>query len=252
MMPFKNGRSPSHHSRVGTKDRLVAIHPIESDNQGLNAFGVESFVFHRTPCCFALRVNNLLLLNASADFLLAARCGFPFPRALQLLVDGPNAGQLWARDLDCTRRIKRPVLRMRLHKASVLLFQPIMQRTEDPSAGNGFVGHFAAFDSFLAEHTLPPYLSGQGVLIREYPDRIECIKNMKQEIEFDSITGHESQPMYSLIAQVYELQNYIQALYAPVASEPQQLASYLAGAKVFRKWNTRVSNYLRRQALAHA
>jgi hypothetical protein len=127
-----------------------------------------------------------------------------------------------------------------------------MQRTVDPAVGDGFFGHFATFDSFLAEHTLPPYLSGQGVLIREYPERIECIKDLKQEIVFDSISGHECQPMYSLAAQVYELQNYIQALYEPAASESGRLAQYRADAKIFRNWNTRVSNYLRKQTVARS
>lgn len=237
-------------ARIGTKDRMLAVYPMETENTGLNAFGVESFVFHRAPSCFALRVNNLLLVNASADFLAAGRCGFPFPRTMQLLLDGPDAGMLALNNFDTRRRIRRPVLRIKLHKPSVLLFQPIMMRTADPSQGNGFVGNFADFDSFLAEHTLPPYLSGRGVLIREYPHRAECISDMEQAIEFDSVSGHECQPMYALVAQVYELQNYIQSLYKPVASEASRLEAYLAASKLFSRWNTRAGNYLRKQAVS--
>jgi hypothetical protein len=245
---------PSFHitSRIGTKDRLIAVHPIDTNNQGLNAFGVESFVFHRTPSCFALRINDLLLLNASADFLFAARCGFPFPRTRQLLIDGPNAGMLRLDDFTCTHRMKRPVLRIKLHKPSVLLFQPIMQRATDSSLGNELVGQPTMFDSFLAEHTIPPYLSGKGILIREYPNRLESVKDLNQEISFDTVTGFECQPMSSLVAQVYDLQNYIQDLYEPVAMESTQLVRYREKAKIFRKWNIRVSNYLRNQSAARA
>ena len=243
------GIQPAFHisSRIGTKDRLVAVHPLETENRGLNAFGVESFVFQRTPSCFALRVNNLLLINASSDFLFAARVGFPFPRVREQLIDGPNAGMLYLQDFACTRRIKRPLLRMKLHKPSVLLFQPIMQRSLDPSMGKEFVGNFAIFDSFLAEHTLPPYLSGRGILFREYPDRIECVKDMEQEIVFDSITGHECQTSYALVAQVYELQNYIDRLSEPRATNSTRLTRHRERVKLFRNWNTRVSNYMRKQ-----
>lgn len=243
---------PSFHinSRIGTKDRLVAVYPINTDNQGLNAFGVESFVFHRTPSCFALRINNLLLLNASADFLFAARCGFPFPRVRKLHLDGPDVGLLQLRDFECARFIKRPLLRMRICKPSVLLFQPIMQRSIEPALGNEFVGNYATFDSFLAEHTFPPYLSGKGILFREFPDRHEYINNTNQDIAFDTISGIESQPMYSLVAQVYEIQNFIQDLSEPVALEPKLIASYRKKIKIYRNWNTRVSNYLRSQTIA--
>ncbi|MCA3081212.1 MAG: hypothetical protein ING69_01005 [Rhodocyclaceae bacterium] len=242
------GIEPSFHiaSRIGTKDRLLAVYPIESDKKGLNAFGVESFVFNMTPSCFALRVNNLLLLNASSDFLLAARCGFPFPRLLELLLDGPANGQLLAGDFGFARRIKRPILRMQIHKPSVLLFQPIVQQTADATKLYDLTG-IDSSDSFLAEHTLPPYPSGKGILFREYSDRVDCIKDLEEKICFDSIKGHECKPLSSLVAQVYDLQNYIQSRYEPTAVEPLRLEEYRRYTKLYRSWNTRVSKYLRRQ-----
>jgi len=81
-------------------------------------------------------------------------------------------------------------------------------------------------------------------LLREYPDRIECIKDLEHEIPFDSITNHECQPMYSLVAQVYELQNYIDGHYEPVASDYARIVQHRKYSKLYRGWNTRVSNYL--------
>lgn len=234
------------NTRLGTKDRFVAFYPIETDTPGLNAFGVESFLFHSAPSCFALRINNVLLLNGSADFLFAARCGFPFPRIRRLLTDGPNAGLLQLEEFDCRRRTKHPILRQKLHKPSVFLFQPIMQRSADSSTQ--FLGDSSTFDSFLAEHTLPPYLSGKGILFRQYSDRVEPISDIDQEIALDSVVGRECQPMYALMAQVYELQNTIRDLYGPLAADRQQLSAYEEETKLFKKWNTRVSNYLRNEA----
>lgn len=151
----------------------MALYPMDTNNVGLNAYGVESLLFHRTPSCFGLRVNNLLMLNASADFLVAGRCGFPHPRGRHLLIDGAAVGALLLADFATTRRIKHPLLRRTIHKPSVHLYQPIMQRAE-PAGGMGFLGDSSTLDSFLAEHTIGPYLSGKGVLFRQYIDRVEA------------------------------------------------------------------------------
>ena len=57
--------NPNFHikSRISKKDRMIAIYPIDSKDTGLNAFGVESLIFHSQPSCFALRINNILILN---------------------------------------------------------------------------------------------------------------------------------------------------------------------------------------------
>jgi hypothetical protein len=61
---------PSFHinSRVGSKDRMLAIYLMQTNNVGLNAFGAETLIFHRTPSCFALNVNNVVILNMSCDY----------------------------------------------------------------------------------------------------------------------------------------------------------------------------------------
>ena len=77
-------------SRISQKDRMIAIYPIEGDGVGLNALGTESLVFHSQPSCMGLRINNILIINMSSDFLFSARCGFPFPRSRFTRLDGEN------------------------------------------------------------------------------------------------------------------------------------------------------------------
>jgi hypothetical protein len=235
---------PTFHidARIGKKDRWVAVYPVDSGHRGLNAHGVESLLFHRAPSCFSLRVNDLTILNASADFLLAGRCGFPFPKTRTLMLDGAHAGALLLSDFEVTRRIKHPIIRPALHKPSVLLCQPIMQR---PADGGEFVGVPAGFDSFFAEHTLPPYLSGKGVLFRQHVDGAEVISDMDQPIDFDSIAGRECRTRAELVAQVYEVQCRLQEALPASAESAEVLRDYRKGMKMLYGLNKRVSKYLR-------
>jgi len=241
---------PTFHidTRLGTKDRWIAVYPVDSEYRGLNAHGVESLLFHRAPSCFGLRVNDLTILNASADFLFAGRCGFPFPKRRTLLLDGANAGGLLLSEFEVTRRIKHPIIRPALHKPSVLLCQPIMQRAAGTAGGTEFLGNPSVLDSFLAQHTLPPYLSGKGVLFRQHADRVEVISDMEQPIEFDSIEGGESRTRYELVAQVYETQCRIQEQLEVSAASREVLKNYRKQMKLLYGLNKRVGRYLRAEA----
>ena len=81
---------PNFHvkDRIGRKDRYLAVHAIETDELGLNAFGVESIVFHNAPICFGLKANSILLINISADFIFSERAGFPFPTRREFVSEG--------------------------------------------------------------------------------------------------------------------------------------------------------------------
>jgi hypothetical protein len=242
-------------SRVGTKDRLVALYPLTGNPQGLNAVGVESFVFHRTPSCFGLRINNLLILNMSADYLFSGRCGFPFPKTRELMLDGEHTGKIILSDFETARRVRHPIMKKRLHKPSVLLFQPIMQARNEirpitqadfpPPKESGFLREFSSFDSFLAEHTIPPYPSGKGILFRQYSDSVEAVGDMSQTMEFDSVIGRECKSTYELFAQVYEFQNFVQNLFKAAAESGELKRNYLNAVKMATRENSKVSRKLR-------
>jgi len=73
-------------SRLGLKDRMVAVYAIGDHQIGLNTWGSETPLFQFKPSVFALRVNNTLFLNASWDWMCASRCGYPFPRKRKILL----------------------------------------------------------------------------------------------------------------------------------------------------------------------
>jgi hypothetical protein len=122
-----------------------------------------------------------------------------------------------------------------------------MQRPMGGAEGD-FLGNPSVFDSFLAEHTLPPYLSGKGVLFRQCVEQVHVISDMDQPIEFDAIEGRESRTRGELVAQAYEMQCRIQDQLEPFAESAEVLRRYRKDMKIMSDLNKRVSRYLREEA----
>ncbi|MBA4143636.1 MAG: hypothetical protein H0X43_11700 [Nitrosospira sp.] len=116
---------PKFHinSRIGQKDRMIAVYTIDTALKGLNTFGAETLGFQLQPSCFLLKINNICLLNMSWDFMCAARCGFPFPKTTFI----NNDALLECSDYKINHKVKHPVIRRRLIKPAVHLYQPIIQ-----------------------------------------------------------------------------------------------------------------------------
>ncbi|MBF0674657.1 hypothetical protein [Pseudomonas sp.] len=236
---------PSFHikTRICQKDRMVAIYPIAGDGVGLNAFGVESLIYHSQPSCFALRINDLLIFNMSTDYLFSARCGFPFPKSRYIALDGDNPYLMHMSDFQITRRVKHPLVRWKIAKPSIHLYQPIMNGSSDERFQSGFLGDYNSFDSYLARHTMPPYPSGKGILYFQHQDRVEPIIDINQPIEFESINGCESRPMHELVKQVYKFQIYLFEIGEFTAKNRELLISQLRRKKALIKWNKNVISY---------
>lgn len=235
------GLNPSFHieNRVRTKDRLVAVYPLEGSAIGLNALGVETLAFHRAPSTFGLRINDILLINCSSDYIFSGRCGFPYPKKMQLFLDGKNQGMMHVSEFRITRKRKSPLFRFKLYKPSIYILQPIMQKGVAPTVDfpSGFLGDYSSFDSFLAENTLGTYLSGVGKLYRQHEGSVSRIDDMDDPVPFDSITGPESKRLGYLISQIYELQLYLQSLYTPVAENRDELLRWNELQKMLRNFN---------------
>ncbi len=228
---------PSFHinTRISTKDRMIAVYSIASDEKGLNAIGVESLVFHSAPSCFGLKINNILIINMSSDYLFAARCGFPFPRICETWLDGENAYMLQIGEFDITRRIKHPLIRKKIIKPSIHLYQPIMASDPDKKFQSGYFGDYNSYDSFIAKHSLAPYPSGKGLLFFQHTDKVEPMYDMDEKIHFQDVGGIHSRPMYELVRQVYEFQSYIY--------ENGKVNAY--DAKLIKQHNERKKNLLK-------
>jgi len=202
---------PSFHikSRISQKDRMIAIYALTGEGVGLNAFGVETLVFHSQPSCFGLRINNVLIINMSSDFLFSARCGFPYPKSCFTRLDGDDAYMMHTDDYVFTRRIKHPLIRKAILKPSIHLYQPIIQKTTSTRFPSGFLGVQNSDDSYLVKNTMPPYPTGKGILYFQHLDRVEPIFDTNQPIQFQSCMGIHSRQMHELVKQIYEFQIFL-------------------------------------------
>jgi hypothetical protein len=202
------GITPHLHvnSRIGAKDRMVCMYTIQTNNIGLKAFGVESLVFHRTPSCFALMINNIVLLNVSCDYLFAGRCGFPYPRNRYVIPNGIDQGKLSLTDFVTTRMIQHPLMPTKFIKPSIHLYQPIMQR----GLQNSLLGE-CQYDSFLICHTIREK-SDRGVLFRQFTNRAEPLFNQNHKIESDIEIELQPVNIPAILSQVYDFQNHCYTL----------------------------------------
>lgn len=194
-------------SRMGMKDRMLALYRFPNQPNGLNAFGVNSLSFQTNPSCFGLRINNILLFNMSSDFLFSKRVGFPYPKAMFSKKNDKGDNFLHCMDWDITRRIQHPLIRKHIADAAIHIYQPIMMKSSNRHFQGGFLGHFNIYDNYLAENCLPPYTEGKGKLFRQYLDRVEVVDNMSTAIEFDDNKSEKlAFPSSKIIDQISQFQ----------------------------------------------
>jgi len=187
------------NSRFGAKDRMVAVYPLADHQKGLNIWGPESRLFQNKPSVFSLRINNILLLDASWDYMCSSRCGYPYPRCVMLVRD--SSGVLAASDFRSRKRITHPIL-CGLMKSSVTLFQPVLQPNID--------GSVTALTRDDINHHLQrawPGRNGLGPLYRQFVHETVEISADDPPLEFDSITLAEAHRAIDLGTQAYNFQN---------------------------------------------
>jgi hypothetical protein len=111
-------------TRIGAHDRLLVISRTDYPKKHVTWIGANVPAFQFLPSCFALWVNDLVFFNASRDFLLAKRLGFPFPKTRafrqedESLVIGLREGYA---------RIRNPVLRKPLKIQGAEFYQCLFQ-----------------------------------------------------------------------------------------------------------------------------
>lgn len=242
------GIEPQFHvnSRIGKKDRMLAIYSIPGHAEGLNAIGAESLCFHTNPTCFGLRVNDLFIINMSSDYLFSNRCGFPYPKKMETNLDGENAFSLLLSDFKTTRRIKHPLIRKKIIKPSIHLYQPIMVKDDNGIFQSGFLGNYNMYDSFIDRHTVSGGSTGKGVLFSQSLDRVEPIYELDFPIEFASVNGIHSKTLSELISQVYDFQNFIYEKAVFKASSSQLVTRAEKRRSLLVKANKRAINKLKR------
>lgn len=226
------------NSRVGTKDRMVAVYTVGDHQFGLNIYGAESRVFHWKPSVFSLRINNILLLNASWDWMCSSRCGFPYPRFVRH--SKAARGALVVGDFTRRQNIVSPVLG-ELMKSCVTLFQPIAQTGIDGM----FCGMPAEMVTYCSRNQWRDR-AGQGPLFRQLNGRIQRIDPSGSSIGFDSVLPREARRAIDIATQVYSLQNYSIDRDSYIYDDETPLAGRARYMHTLARINTRTMNVFRR------
>lgn len=222
-------------SRMCSKDRFLAVYPIADKSKGLNAIGVESLAFHREPSTFGLRINDLFIINCSSDYLCSSRCGFPYPSKTELKLDGVDSGKAVLSEFKASTKVKSPIFRFSLYKPSVYVFQPVVQVPVEEIVESGFADDVPALIRYLEDSTLEQGGLKIGKLYRQFGGGVRRMDDENEPLDFDSIIGHERQPMARLVSQIYELQSHFTTLYTPVAEMPQVRLYWELMGKEIRK-----------------
>ncbi|RUR15186.1 hypothetical protein ELY21_14960 [Legionella sp. km535] len=169
------------NNRIGIKDRMLAIYPFNSQNQGMNIWGAETLTFQFKPSCFSIRINDIYILNMSWDFMCAKRCGFPYPKIIKTdLAEFAISG--FKRD----ENYKHPILRMPFYKPSIHIYQPLYS------------------DEILNKFNNCSNL-GNPMFI-QLDKQVEKIEDPNTLIDFQEIKEIQSKPQHQIISQTYDFQ----------------------------------------------
>lgn len=225
--------TPNFHieTRIAQKDRMIAVYVFDGDAKGINLFGTDSLIFSDMPSCFGIRINDILLLNASSDFLCSAGCSFPYPARMRLQIGGAYDGRMVLDDFRCNSEVGSQITKLRLFKPVVWLYQPIPMPSTNPAFQGGFEGHFNLADSRLSKLMLEGS-ERQGALFRQFPDRVEVHRSLADRIAFDEVTGDATAMLGDIAASVYDAQR---TLFESVRYERRVSSDQRKFDKAYRK-----------------
>jgi hypothetical protein len=191
-------------NRIGKKDRLLYLYTLDGKGKGLNAFGIESLIFQHQPSCFALRVNDVILFNASSDYAFSRGCGFWHPERIERQIDGEFAGHLRFIGCAMTREIAHPLFDYSLLKAPLRIVQPIAQQGPDGE----FFGPLRQNESYHLIHMSDPS-RGAGIVFRQLDDEVLPMFDPDAPMDLEEVDPFNNGNAGDIVAQVYRFQTHL-------------------------------------------
>lgn len=110
------------NDRVGIKDRYLSITNTYLPEKTLNWSGANTLTFMTSPTALSLRVNNLIFVSASTDFLVSQSVGFPFA-SWEMQMPGSKIGHF--KLSPGTGKIKPDCFKLKPYVPSYIIRQPI-------------------------------------------------------------------------------------------------------------------------------
>ncbi|OEF48740.1 hypothetical protein A1OW_14340 [Enterovibrio norvegicus] len=114
------------NSRVGLKDRYLSITNTYKEEQKLNWSGVNTIAFMLSPTAFSLRVNNLVFVNCSSDFVVSKQLGFPYVVCEIPTPDKHTTDMQFAMP---TKRVVKKMFKTHTYSPKIEIAQPIYKVT---------------------------------------------------------------------------------------------------------------------------
>jgi hypothetical protein len=117
------GINPHFHinQRIGQKDRILLCYPHNEDENGLSILGPQSPLFDLMPSTLVLRINGIILINISSDFIISSRIGFPYP-TISCISNIKNQKSSLT-DMKIRSKIVTPIFPFKFHKPSIYIAQ---------------------------------------------------------------------------------------------------------------------------------
>jgi hypothetical protein len=182
--------------RLRAHDRLLSLYLDSNQSSGLSLVGPFTTAFSFLPSCFAIRINNLCLFNASCPFMVSKNCGFPFPTTVYGRdTDGKYVMEFHDGFLELGSSFVD--LPSPPWKASLSVCQPIFSEA--------LPGNSEGYDQEYIRSNCHEWESGLGALIVEANGILHRLSNEDLNLPFLTDSMH---PKLMLI-QVLVMQNYL-------------------------------------------
>jgi hypothetical protein len=185
-------------NRIGKCDRMLVVYPFEKLSKGLNIIGCDTPIFKVMPSAFGMRINDIILLNVSYDYMLAELLGYPFPIEFTQEKMGFNVTKMKSH-----YHPTAPGHPFVFLKPSVI----VGQVKTAPGFRNLFYKEYSMSEqSFVSYAYLVNKDYGTGIV--DFCDgRLKFVHD-DERITFGMIHKHESHQAQTLINQIYKLQEW--------------------------------------------
>lgn len=224
--------------RIGAKDRMVAVYALTNQPRGLNTWGTETPLFMHQPSAFAIRINNMVFLNASWDWMCSGRCGYPAPLVKNINVDFGAA--IVFDNVKTRRRVHHPVIRGHLSPALTIV-QPVDQ------LGRPFPeqGYTEDDERWCLANAMWPNRERLGPLLLQSPSGTTRIDPSGPAIELN-LDAQKPVRAFDLAAQAYDWGIRATNSTGIIGNDLVLRAQALEDRKAWIRCNREISSYLKR------
>jgi hypothetical protein len=193
---------PKFHieSRIGKRDRMVAIYRAIERKKDLCFTGTDGWFFIKTPSCFALLVNHLVFFNISIEFLLSKQLGLPYPGNRVPQRDGTTGFLI----VSGTQKITFPVLPFRIDENCTKIYQPMFGDVAG-TAGELYGGDYVRDMCIDFDKGVGAPLIEQSNSVSLYPSEPSTLWRPSVELPAEDIVNNCFQQQLTILKTINEM-----------------------------------------------